>query len=189
MTYNFPLNEFKYPPDIEKIISDCWAALGSWRRFLIVVDGRDGVGKSVFARYLAYRLNMTLFEADSFLLGNGSITHKDFLGEILQKRLERGKYGSPLILDSIFAVDVCAKFSLVPDYVIRVARVGCRGSEEWQDRFSSYEALYNNPDAKLVLPCEPAKPDCRQFGSVARLHCVGCPEVCWDEAQDKPWDQ
>ncbi len=43
------------------------AAIGSWRRFIVAVDGVDGVGKSNLARYLAWQFGMPAIETDLFL--------------------------------------------------------------------------------------------------------------------------
>jgi hypothetical protein len=46
---------------------DICRALGSWRRFLIAIDGVDGSGKTTLGRYLSWQIGASLIETDLFL--------------------------------------------------------------------------------------------------------------------------
>ena len=50
--------------DLESVIEDLRKRLQPWRTFLIVIDGRDGVGKSPLGRRLSWELQAPLIETD-----------------------------------------------------------------------------------------------------------------------------
>ena len=185
MVSNFSLPEFEYWSNAEDVIRDCWGALGSWRKYLIAVDGRDGAGKTAFSRWLSFRCNMPVFNGDEFLLKKGGLKHRKELRRVICQRLEKDR---PLIFDSILASDACGRFGLVPDYTIRVATVGVLGMEDFRERYDEYERRVT-PDAVLILPCRSnSRPTgCTMAGDTHQSQCVNCPETRRLNASSFPW--
>ena len=185
MTSKFTLPLFEYPSEAEDAINACWITLGSWRKFLIAVDGRDGAGKTAFSRLLSFRCNMPVFEGDEFLLKRGSLNHRKELGRVMSQRLAENR---PLIFDSILAHDVCEKLGVTPDYTIRVASVGILGMNRFRARYEEYETRVA-PDLVLILPCQsPQRPaDCGMVGQTRQTKCANCPKTRWLQRSPFPW--
>jgi len=78
------------------------AALGSWRRFLVAVDGVDAAGKSNFARYLGWQLGMPAIETDLFLDDNRGLNYRlHQLNSVVQASRDR-----PVIVE-VFGCFIC----------------------------------------------------------------------------------
>ncbi len=147
MSSTFPLNNSEFPDGLESLVNQTWTSLGSWRGWILAIDGRDGIGKSVLARYLAYRLNMPVSETDNFLLGDGTFDHNDCLNLTFRKRHDRN---NPTIVEGIFAAKTLEKIGLEADLLIRCSRKDELGNDEWRDDFIRYEDNYE-PDLIFCL--------------------------------------
>ena len=75
-------------------------ALGSWRRFVIAVDGVDAAGKSNLSRYLAWQLGIPVIETDLFLdPKRGGLHYRmDELRSVVLARLDLNR---PVIVEGI----------------------------------------------------------------------------------------
>ena len=184
MSKEFPLPKHEYPASASVAIRRCWKELGRWRRFLIAIDGRDGVGKSDFSRLLAHRLNIPVYEGDEFAI-RGSLRHNSKLKSVLRRRLDKDR---PVAFDSIFASDVCREAGLMPDFLIRVSRVGVEGMEELRPKYADYETRIK-PDARLVLPCRDHSNGCTMVRKKVQVRCSNCSGVRWLEGDLVPWDE
>ncbi|MDA8586393.1 hypothetical protein N9L47_09010 [Rhodobacteraceae bacterium] len=138
----FPINDFQLPSNSEEVVKKTWQALGSWRAFLIAVDGRSGLGKSVFARYLSFRLNMPLFELDEFKTGNGLLDHREELKALIKRRISADR---PVIVEGLLAKEVLIRVECQTDWQVRLSNANFVGPEEFRDVCENYEARFT-PD-------------------------------------------
>ncbi|OOY11230.1 hypothetical protein BMG00_15995 [Thioclava marina] len=139
---NFPLNDFQIGPEWEKAVRVSWAALAEWRSFIIGVDGRAGIGKSVFARYLSFRLNMPVIELDNFKTGNGLIAHSACANELVSRRHERNR---PVIIEGVLLQDILATMGRSADFLIRFVKPEDDGPDEFLSACEDYE-MRTSPD-------------------------------------------
>ena len=132
--------------EIERNTADfAWRALGSWRAFLIAIDGVDGAGKSTLGRYLAWKLGMPLVETDLYLTGDGFAYHDDDLRKVIEHRLKANR---PVIVEGIFVLDRLAELGLTADWRLRVVNHDrTEGSQRFNDDFEDY--FQHHPDADM----------------------------------------
>ena len=97
-------------PDIteqhEQLLTEVNKALGTWRRYLIGIDGRDHAGKSPIGRYLALHMGMPTIETDLFVLDKNQRKEPEKV-EYRRKELKRVidarfKLDRPVIVEGIF---------------------------------------------------------------------------------------
>lgn len=117
------------------------ALVQPWRRLTIAVDGRDNAGKSCLARYLSWQLQMPCIETD-FCLASGSDQPSwdtDLLSRLLAHRHELDR---PVIIEGIFVLRTLRLIDIEPDFVVNVRHPTFRGSDKWQQEFTTYESEY-----------------------------------------------
>jgi hypothetical protein len=136
--------ERDYPsetPDHRRLRDAIWSRLSGWRRFVIAVDGVDGVGKSTLARYLAWQLGMPVIESDLFLVrGTGRLEYRlDPLREVLGARLEEGR---PVLFEGILALKALRMLGVAADFVVWVAQGDRHGSLSFQTPLAEYFAEF-----------------------------------------------
>jgi hypothetical protein len=124
-----------------KLRDDIRAALGSWRRFLIAVDGVDGAGKSNLARYLAWQLGMSAIETDLFLDSSKVGLNYRFqeLRSAISKRLSRDR---PVIVEGVAVLRLLRHLSLTQEYLVWVEQEGHDGSHSLGSDIAGYEAEF-----------------------------------------------
>jgi len=123
-----------------------------WRRLLIAIDGFDNAGKSSFARFLSWQLEMPAIEADFAIIPERKeFTHDiDLLRQLLNKRLDNNR---PVIIEGIFIQRALRQIGVEPDYVISVQAKGHYGSLTWQKEYKSYKLDFPRmikPDHKII---------------------------------------
>ncbi len=100
-----------------------WDALSKWSPFTIAVDGVCGAGKSTLARYLAWKLGMSIVETDMFLIDEpGSLDHRNL--EMLNAIQSRLKSNRPVIVEGIFVLHTLASLKICPDFIVLVEQEG-----------------------------------------------------------------
>ena len=124
------------------LVVAAWGELGTWRDFLVGIDGRDNSGKSTLARFLAWQMDMPAIETDLFLVPNedGLIRYRNAdLKRLIEARLNKGW---PVIVEGPFLLMNLDKLGFTPNYLICMENQSYKGSDTWQDAFASYENDY-----------------------------------------------
>jgi hypothetical protein len=119
---------------------------------LVVIDGRPGSGKTTLGRYLAWRFNVSLLEADLFLFADrGSLTYRtDEINRIIEFRLRNPR---PIIFDSAAALRLMKAINRNPDFLIYVSNINTPESRTLKAEIESYEAEFS-PRSKADLVIE-----------------------------------
>jgi len=137
--------------DINNLITKLRTTLQPWRSFLIVIDGRDGVGKSSLGRHLAWELHVPLVETDLFLAeasDNTPVYRFDDLKRVLESRL---KHDRPIMIEGIFIRQLLQQIGIKPDFVIYLKNSNCDGSITWESSFIKYDSEFPPNTADHVL--------------------------------------
>jgi hypothetical protein len=118
-----------------------WSALGSWRRFVIAIDGVDGAGKSSLGRYLAWQLEIPLIQTDLFLVPEAkALTYRqECLWSIVDYRLAANR---PAIIEGVCILRLLQHLTLKADYLIWVDSKGHDGSRSLSSTLDDYRAAY-----------------------------------------------
>ena len=114
-----------------------WTAMGSWRRFIIAIDGVDGAGKSTLGRYLSWQLGMPLIETDQFLTPNAGKLDYDFA--VLRRIIEaRTRLDRPIVVEGVRILALLRDVNVGKDFHIWVQRVGEDGSFALRSEIDDY---------------------------------------------------
>jgi hypothetical protein len=130
------------PENSEEIVQQVWKKLGKWRRLLVVLDGRSGLGKSVYGRYLSFRLNFPVFELDNFKTGHGIFAHSSCIYETVRLRLTDDR---PVLVEGLCSAKVMQMEGLQVDCIVRLEHPDFLGPEEFRVASEEYEQAYS-PD-------------------------------------------
>jgi hypothetical protein len=86
---------------------------------IIAIHGPMGSGKTSLGRYLAYRFNVSLIEADLFLNSeSGGLEYRiEEIGKIISHRIDRSD-PRPVIIDSVIVLKILNKLNRNSDFVI-----------------------------------------------------------------------
>ena len=117
---------------------------------LVVIDGRDGSGKSSLGRFLAWYFNVSLVETDHFLIGNGELSYDTkCIDQIITKRLSRPR---PVIVEGIAILELMTTLKRSIDFHIYLRRLSFEGSHSLQSMLELYESNYHPAQvANLIL--------------------------------------
>lgn len=142
-------------PGYLPIVSELEVLLDGLPGKLVGIDGRNGVGKTTFGRYLAWRFNVTLIESDLFLkLDSPEPDYR--LGEInriVQFRLDKPR---PVILEGIGLFRLLERLGRRADYTVYCQSGSHVPSDSLGFWLDEYEATYRprasaNATADLTL--------------------------------------
>ena len=119
---------------------------------LVVIDGHPGSGKTTLGRYLAWRFNVSLLEADLFLFeGRGSLVYRtDEINRIIEFRLQKPR---PIIVDSVAALRLMKTINRKPDFLIYVSNISAPESQTLKNEIELHEAEFS-PRSKADLVIE-----------------------------------
>jgi uridine kinase len=119
---------------------------------IVTIDGRDGVGKTTFGRYLAWHFNVTLIETDLFLIpAQDYLIHlDDQVNRIIERRITSPR---PVIVEGISMLQLMKRINRVPDFSIYVTNRQHSSSTLLEKRLSAYEAAFA-PSAKANIVVE-----------------------------------
>jgi uridine kinase len=108
---------------------------------IVTIDGRDGVGKTTFGRYLAWHFNVTLIETDLFLIpAQDYLIHlDDQVNRIIERRITSPR---PVIVEGISILQLMKRINRVPDFSIYVTNAQHSSSRLLEKRLSAYEAAF-----------------------------------------------
>lgn len=121
---------------------------------VVTIDGRDGVGKTTLGRYLAWHFNVTLIEADLFLIPSQDyLTHLDYqVNRIIERRFTLPR---PVIVEGVSMLQLMKRINRVPDFAIYITNPQHSGSRALEQRLSAYEAAYApSTKANIVVEIE-----------------------------------
>ena len=121
---------------------------------VVTIDGRDGVGKTTLGRYLAWYFNVTLIEADLFLIPSQDyLTHLDYqVNRIIERRFTLPR---PVIVEGVSMLQLMKRINRVPDFAIYVTNPKHGGSRALEKQLSAYEESYApSKKANMVVEIE-----------------------------------
>ena len=104
-------------PTMEYIAEDIKRRCVPWRAMIIGVDGRDGEGKSTFARYRAWRLEMPCIDLDMFLnTGKGEY---DLRFDDLSRAICTGlNLNRPVLVEGIFLLQMLRELNFPTEILV-----------------------------------------------------------------------
>jgi uridine kinase len=108
---------------------------------IVTIDGRDGVGKTTFGRYLAWHFNVTLIETDLFIIpAEDHVIHlDDQINRIIERRITIPR---PVIVEGISMRQLMQRIGRQADFSIYVTKPLHSGSKLLDARLSAYEASF-----------------------------------------------
>lgn len=113
-----------------------------WRRYTIAIDGADGVGKSVLARYLAWELNMPAVETDLYI--EPDVQPPSYRYDDLSRVIaERHRLNRPVIVEGVFLLDTLDKIGIESDFLVLVERDDDHGSGFLRGPLAKYRQKFN----------------------------------------------
>ena len=141
-------------PGYLKIVEALTRILRGLPGVIVTIDGRDGVGKTTLGRYLAWHFNVTLIEADLFLIPSQDyLTHLDFqINRIIERRFTLPR---PVIVEGVSMLQLMKRINRVPDFAIYITNPRHSGSKALEHLLSAYEAAYApSTKANIVVEIE-----------------------------------
>lgn len=119
---------------------------------IVSIDGRDGVGKTTFGRYLAWHFNVSLIETDLFLVPNQGepVYFYEQIDRIIEHRLSIPR---PVIVEGITIRDILRRINRSADFAIYVTNSEQTSGPSLASRLSQYEAAHD-PRAKANIVVE-----------------------------------
>ncbi len=109
-----------------------------WCKFTIGVDGRDGVGKSGLARYLAWEFDLPTIETDMLIISEDdppSYRYAD-LGRLIEAR---HKLDRPVIVEGVFLLHTLDELGVDCDFLVYVENEENTSSDFLEKRLKQYE--------------------------------------------------
>lgn len=139
MTGSWPT--FSETEQHERIRDAIRERLGSWRRFVIAVDGVDGVGKSNFARYLAWKLGMPAIETDLYFDRREDLTYD--LGRLRAVVEARSSLDRPVIIEGLRILYILQELNVACDFRVWVEQDGRHNSCRFHSDLEYYRTTFN----------------------------------------------
>ena len=107
------------------------------RKYTIGVDGLDGAGKSVLARYLAWELDMPTVETDLYIVRGTnppSYRYRE-LGQLVAARHQSNR---PLIIEGILLLQTLHNIDVKTDFLIYVESTTNHSSDRLRELLRRY---------------------------------------------------
>lgn len=123
-------------PEYATVVSALTPILYDLPPKLIAIDGRSGTGKTTLGRYLAWRFNVSLVEADLFLIPNqGRLTYQmDALRHVIRSRSR-----TTVIVESIANLQLLAELKFQADFLVYVSSKAAPESRGLTKIMAAYE--------------------------------------------------
>lgn len=136
-------------PEYEHVVDELVPVLYDLPGKVVAIDGRPGSGKTTLGRYLAWRFNVTLLEADLFLHeGRGHLAYRtDEIDRIIRARLSIPR---PIIVDSVAVLRLLKALGRSHDFLIHVTNASAGDGGNLKHEIAAYEAEFS-PRARADL--------------------------------------
>ncbi len=122
------------------------------RKYTVAIDGIDHSGKSTFARYLAWQLDMSVIELDLCRKFNVCPIETDL--DILAHLIEaRQKITRPVVVEGILVLGVLNTIGVEVDFLVRMRNQNFKRDSRFKERFLAYEKNYlaaREPDFEIT---------------------------------------
>lgn len=118
---------------------------------IVVIDGRPGVGKTTFGRYLAWYFNISLVETDLFMIeGQGKPVHRtEDVARIIKFRLNIPR---PIIVEGATALRLLKSTGHRSDFHIHVTNGNApENSKKLEADLVAYDAEFKPHEADITL--------------------------------------
>ena len=122
-------------------VSALEAVLGNLPPRIVGVDGRNGVGKTTFGRYLAWHFNVTLIETDLFA-NEGSVLLGYRLADInrlIQLRLDKPR---PVVVEGVALLRLLEQLHRSADFLIYCESANHEPDESLSLWLDEYDRAY-----------------------------------------------
>lgn len=117
-----------------------------WHKLTIGVDGKDAVGKSGLARYLAWEFDLPTIETDMFIISDDdppSYRYAD-LGRLIESRHSLDR---PVIVEGVFLLHTLDKLNVECDFLVYVENEEQTSSDFLLTRLEKYENDFGPKDS------------------------------------------
>lgn len=143
MEYDRPIKRWRAPHFT--LVNQIWNDLPTWQAYLIAVDGRDGVGKTALATFLALHLDIPVIHADLLTERDAQIPYYKVsqTREMINARLSADR---PVIIEGSLILRLLSLVQIEPDFVVHVEKRRHQGSGLLQDEFRRYESAFDPRD-------------------------------------------
>lgn len=132
------------PPDFYEMALRLEPLLVGLPGIFILIDGRSGIGKTTFGRFLSCYFNITLIEADGFIMRGRDQAHDlNAIRRIIKSRLSIPR---PVILESFKALELCKSLDISPDILLHITHTKYTGSGALEASAAVYEAIFKPAD-------------------------------------------
>lgn len=133
------------PPEFDQLATELAPYLNGLPGKVVAISGREGVGKTTLARFLAWRFNSSLIETDLFFRdGAGLEYHLPEIARIIDVRLSKPR---PVFIEGVTVQKILSDIGLAADILIYVQNENYEGDGILASHLSRYDAEFRPADA------------------------------------------
>ncbi|MCA3244785.1 MAG: hypothetical protein INF43_05755 [Alphaproteobacteria bacterium] len=111
---------------------------------IISIDGLDGVGKTPLGRYLAHKLNLTLFETDLFFSKKTNRFQINYRTRCINKLIKpKLRSGNSLIIEGICVLKILKKLDYSSNFHIRLNSISRENDSSLIQAWNNYKKIVN----------------------------------------------
>lgn len=132
-------------PEYESVVKPLASMLYGLPGKLIIIDGRDGCGKTTLGRYLAWRFNSSLIETDLFLrdMQECLAYRSDEITRLIEKRLAKPR---PVFIEGVAILRLLDEMGRIPDFTIYVRNSNYEPDGSLAQMLDDYDAEFRPAD-------------------------------------------